>query len=265
MQHSALLNVMMKAARKAARQLVRDFGEVEKLQVSVKGPANFVTAADRKAEQTLRDELMTARPGYSFVGEEGGRIDGPDKTHTWYVDPLDGTTNFLHGIPQFAISIGLEREGTMIAGLVYNPVSDEMFLAERGKGAFLNDQRIRVSGRRSMQDAVVACGLPHRGRGDLALFRSEFMAVQEQVAGLRRFGAAALDLAFVAAGRLDIYWERNLQTWDMAAGILLVREAGGYATDCDGHDAMFATGHIAAGNETLLKELLKLLKNPGAA
>jgi len=264
MQHSALLNVMMKAARKAARQLVRDFGEVEKLQVSVKGPANFVTAADRKAEQTLRDELMTARPGYSFVGEEGGRIDGPDKTHTWYVDPLDGTTNFLHGIPQFAISIGLEREGTMIAGLVYNPVSDEMFLAERGKGAFLNDQRIRVSGRRSMQDAVVACGLPHRGRGDLALFRSEFMAVQEQVAGLRRFGAAALDLAFVAAGRLDIYWERNLQTWDMAAGILLVREAGGYATDCDGHDAMFATGHIAAGNETLLKELLKLLKNPGA-
>jgi myo-inositol-1(or 4)-monophosphatase len=265
MQHSALLNVMMKAARKAARQLVRDFGEVEKLQVSVKGPANFVTAADRKAEQTLRDELMAARPGYCFVGEEGGRIEGPDKTHTWYVDPLDGTTNFLHGIPQFAISIGLEREGTMIAALVYNPVSDEMFLAERGKGAFLNDQRIRVAGRRSMQDAVVACGLPHRGRGDLALFRTEFMAVQEQVAGLRRFGSAALDLAFVAAGRYDIYWERNLQSWDMAAGILLVREAGGYATDCDGHDAMFATGHIAAGNELLLKELLKLLKNPGAA
>src|SRR6188768_4032025 len=168
MLHSALLNVMMKAARKAARQLVRDFGEVEKLQVSVKGPANFVTAADRKAEQTLREELMAARPGYSFVGEEGGRIDGPDKTHTWYVDPLDGTTNFLHGIPQFAISIGLEREGTMIAGLVYNPVSDEMFIAERGKGAFLNDQRLRVAGRRSLQDAVVACGLPHRGRGDLA-------------------------------------------------------------------------------------------------
>lgn len=265
MQHSALLNVMMKAARKAARGLIRDFGEVEKLQVSVKGPANFVTAADRKAEQVLRDELMAARPGYCFVGEEGGRIEGPDKTHTWYVDPLDGTTNFLHGIPQFAVSIGLEREGTMIAGLVYNPVSDEMFLAERGKGAFLNDQRIRVAGRRSMADAVVACGLPHRGRGDLALFRSEFMAVQEQVAGLRRFGSAALDLAFVAAGRYDIYWERNLSSWDMAAGILLVREAGGYVTDCDGHDAMFHTGHIAAGNETLLKELLKLLKNPGAA
>jgi myo-inositol-1(or 4)-monophosphatase len=260
MQHSALLNVMMKAARKAARQLNRDFGEVEKLQVSVKGPANFVTAADRKAEQTLRDELMTARPGYSFVGEEGGRIDGPDKSHIWYVDPLDGTTNFLHGIPHFAISIGLEREGTMVAALVYNPVSDEMFVAERGKGAFVNDQRLRVAGRRTMEDAVVACGLPHRGRGGLAEFRTEFAAVQEQVAGLRRFGSAALDLAYIAAGRFDIYWERNLQSWDMAAGILLVREAGGYVTDCDGHDAMFAKGNIVAGNETLLKDLLTLLK-----
>lgn len=260
MLHSAILNVMMKAARKAARQLIRDFGEVEKLQVSVKGPANFVTAADRKAEQTLRDELMTARPGYSFIGEEGGQTDGPDKTHTWYVDPLDGTTNFLHGIPHFAISIGLEREGTMIAALVYNPVSDEMFIAEKGKGAFLNDQRIRVAGRRSMQDAVVACGLPHRGRGGLAEFRTEFAAVQEQVAGLRRFGSAALDLAYVAAGRLDIYWERNLSSWDMAAGILLVREAGGYINDCEGTDAMFAKGNIVAGNETLQKELLKLLK-----
>ena len=250
MQHSALLNVMMKAARKA----------VEKLQVSVKGPANFVTAADRKAEQTLRDELMTARPGYSFVGEEGGRVDGPDKSHTWYVDPLDGTTNFLHGIPHFSISIGLEREGVMVAALVYNPVSDEMFVAERGKGAFVNDQRLRVAGRRTMEDAVVACGLPHRGRGGLAEFRTEFAAVQEQVAGLRRFGSAALDLAYIAAGRFDIYWERNLQSWDMAAGILLVREAGGYVTDCDGHDAMFAKGNIVAGNETLLKELLTVLK-----
>jgi myo-inositol-1(or 4)-monophosphatase len=265
MQHSALLNVMMRAARKAARQLNRDFGEVEKLQVSVKGPANFVTAADRKAEQTLREELMAARPGYSFVGEEGGRIDGPDKSHTWYVDPLDGTTNFLHGIPHFAISIGLEREGTMVAALVYNPISDEMFVAEKGKGAFVNEQRLRVAGRRTMHDAVVACGLPHRGRGGLAEFRTEFAAVQEQVAGLRRFGSAALDLAFIAAGRFDIYWERNLQSWDMAAGILLVREAGGYVTDCDGTEAMFAKGHIAAGNETLLKELLAILKRTGVA
>jgi len=265
MQHSALLNVMMKAARKAARQLNRDFGEVEKLQVSIKGPANFVTAADRKAEQTLREELMAARPGYCFVGEEGGRIDGPDKSHTWYVDPLDGTTNFLHGIPHFSISIGLEREGTMVAALVYNPISDEMYVAERGKGAFLNDQRLRVAGRRTMHDAVVACGLPHRGRGGLAEFRTEFAAVQEQVAGLRRFGSAALDLAYVSAGRLDVYWERNLQSWDMAAGILLVREAGGYVTDCDGNEAMFTKGHICAGNETLLKELLAILKRTGAA
>ena len=265
MLHSALLNVMMKAARKAARGLIRDFGEVEKLQVSVKGPANFVTAADRKAEQVLRDELMAARPGYSFVGEEGGRIEGPDKTHTWYVDPLDGTTNFLHGIPQFAVSIGLEREGTLIAGLVYNPITDEMYLAERGKGAFLNDKRIRVAGRRSLQDAVVACGLPHRGRGGLAEFRTEFVAVQEQVVGLRRFGSAALDLAFIAAGRFDLYWERNLQSWDMAAGILIVREAGGYVSDCDGNDAMLTKGHIVAGNETLQKDLLKILKSTSAA
>jgi myo-inositol-1(or 4)-monophosphatase len=265
MLHSALLNVMMKAARKAARSLIRDFGEVEKLQVSVKGPANFVTAADRKAEQVLRDELMAARPGYSFFGEECGLIEGPDKTHTWHVDPLDGTTNFLHGIPQFAVSIGLERDGTLIAGLVYNPITDEMYLAERGKGAFLNDKRIRVAGRRSMQDAVVACGLPHRGRGGLAEFRTEFVAVQEQVAGLRRFGSAALDLAFIAAGRFDLYWERNLQPWDMAAGILIVREAGGYVSDCDGNDAMMTKGHIVAGNETLQKELLKILKSTGAA
>ena len=202
MLRSALLNVMMKAARKAARGLKRDFGEVEKLQVSMKGPANFVTAADRRAEQVLREELMTARPGYSFVGEEGGRIDGPDKTHTWLVDPLDGTTNFLHGIPQFAISIGLERDGVMVAGLVYNPVSDEMFIAERGKGAFLNDQRSawRRASAWPTRSWPAACRI--YGRGDLELFRGEFGAVQEKVAGLRRFGAAALDLAFIAAGPL---------------------------------------------------------------
>ena len=265
MLRSALLNVMMKAARKAARGLKRDYGEVENLQVSMKGPGNFVTAADRRAEQVLREELLTARPGYSFVGEEGGRIEGPDKTHTWLVDPLDGTTNFLHGIPQFAISIGLERDGVMVAGLVYNPISDEMFTAERGKGAFLHDQRLRVAARRHMADAVVACGLPHLGRGDLALFRGEFAAVQEKVAGLRRFGAAALDLAFIAAGRFDIYWERNLSPWDMAAGILLVREAGGFVTDCDGGEAMFEKKHIAAGNDTLHRELLRTLKDAAKA
>jgi myo-inositol-1(or 4)-monophosphatase len=257
------MNVMVKAARKAARGLARDFGEVEKLQVSMKGPANFVSAADRKAEQVLREELLAARPGYCFLGEEGGRSEGPDRTHTWIVDPLDGTTNFLHGIPQFSISIALEREGVVVAGLVYNPVSDEMFTAERGKGAFLNETRLRVANRQRLSDAVVACGLPHLGRGDLALFRAEFERVQEKVAGLRRFGSAALDLAFVAAGRFDIYWERNLSPWDMAAGLLLVREAGGYVTDCDGQDAIFTKGHIAAGNDTLHRELLKLLKEAG--
>ena len=265
MIHSALLNVMVKAARKAARGLIRDFGEVEKLQVSMKGPANFVSLADKRAEETIRQELLAARPGYSFLGEEGGRTEGADKTHTWIVDPLDGTTNFLHGIPHFAISIGLEREGTLVTGLVLNPITDELFLAERGKGAFLNDQRIRVAARKNMTDAVVSCGLPHHGRGDLELFRTEFCAVQEKVAGLRRFGAAALDLAFIAAGRFDIYWERNLSPWDMAAGTLLVREAGGYVTDLDDHDNMFATGGIIAGNPALHGELLKILKQSAKA
>lgn len=263
MLRSALLNVMVSAARKAARSLKRDFGEIEKLQVSLKGPGNFVTAADRKAEEILREELAKARPGYGFLGEEGGRVDGSDKTNTWIVDPLDGTTNFLHGIPQFAISIALERNDTIVAGLIYNPATDELFMGERGKGAFLNDQRLRVAGRQRLQDAVIACGLPHMGRGDLALFRAEFAVVQEKVAGLRRFGAAALDLAWVAAGRLDAYWERNLSSWDMAAGILLVREAGGFVTDTDGGDAMLTKGHIAAGNETMHRELVRLLK--GAA
>jgi len=260
MHHSALLNVMIAAARKAARALKRDFGELEKLQVSLKGPANFVTAADRRAEETLHAELMKARPGYSFLGEEGGRREGADKTHTWIVDPLDGTTNFLHGIPQFAISIGLEREGTVVAGLIYNPANDEMFIAERGKGAFLNEQRIRVAGRKRLADAVVACGLPHIGRGDPVLARKETNAVQERVTGLRRFGAAALDLAWIAAGRLDGYWERDLKPWDMAAGLLMVREAGGFVSDCDGGDEMFSKGHIAAGNEAIQKELLSALK-----
>ena len=169
MLRSALLNVMIKAARKAGRTLKRDFGEVEHLQVSLKGPANFVTAADRKAEEILREELSTARPGYGFLGEEGGRHEGTDKTHTWVVDPLDGTSNFVHGIPHFAISIALEREGTVVAGVIYNPANDDLFTAERGKGAFLNDTRLRVAARRRLADAVIGCGLPHLGRGDLAL------------------------------------------------------------------------------------------------
>ncbi len=241
MLRSALINVMVAAARKAARGLKRDFGELEQLQVSLKGPGNFVCAADHRAETVLREELGRARPGYSFLGEEGGKLEGTDKTHTWIVDPLDGTTNFLHGIPQFAISIGLEREGTIIAGVIYNPANDELFTAERGKGAFLNEQRLRVAGRRRLAEAVVACALPHQGRG-----------------------AASLDLAWTAAGRLDAYWERNLSPWDMAAGILMVREAGGFATDLEGKDAMFASGDILAGNDTMHRELLVLLKQAAA-
>ena len=265
MHHSALLNVMIAAARKAARTLKRDFGEVENLQVSLKGPANFVTAADRRAEEILRQELGKARPGYSFLGEESGRHEGADKTHTWIVDPLDGTTNFLHGIPHFAISIALERSGTIVAGVIYNPVTDELYTAERGKGAFLNDTRLRVAARKRLADAVIACGLPHYGRGDLALNRKEIAAVQGKVAGLRRFGAAALDLAFVAAGRFDAYWERDLSPWDMAAGLILVREAGGFVTDLDGGEVMFAKSHIMAGNETMQRELLGLLQAAGNA
>jgi myo-inositol-1(or 4)-monophosphatase len=263
MLRSALLNVMIKAARQAARTLKRDFGEVEHLQVSLKGPGNFVTAADRKAEEILCEELAKARPGYGFLGEEGGRREAADKTHTWIVDPLDGTTNFLHGIPQFSISIGLEREGIVVAGLIYNPANDEMFTAERGKGAFLNDKRLRVAGRQRLGDALIACGLPHYGRGDLALNGKEMAAVQERVAGLRRFGSAALDLAWIAAGRFDGYWERGLSPWDVAAGILLVREAGGFVTDLDGSDAMLAKGDIIAGNETIHRELLHLLQGAG--
>jgi myo-inositol-1(or 4)-monophosphatase len=260
MLRSALLNVMTAAARKAGRSLKRDYGEVENLQVSLKGPADFVSAADRRAEEILYAELSKARPGYGFLGEEGGRRDGEDRSHCWIVDPLDGTTNFLHGIPQFAISIALEREGVAVAGVIYNPANEELFLAERGKGAFLNDQRLRVAARRRLADAVVACGVPHFGRGDLALFRSELAAVQEKVAGLRRFGAAALDLAWVAAGRFDAFWERDLSPWDMAAGILLVREAGGFATDLDGGDSPLTRRQVIAGNEFLHKTLLALLK-----
>jgi len=263
MHHSPLLNVMIAAARKTARALKRDFGELEKLQVSLKGPANFVSSADRRAEETLYQELSRARPGYSFLGEEAGSRDGADKSNRWIVDPLDGTTNFLHGIPQFAISIALEREGAVVAGLIYNPAVDEMFIAEKGKGAFMNEQRIRVAGRKRLAESVIACGLPHRGRGDLALGRRETSAVQEHVAGLRRFGAAALDLAWVAAGRLDGYWERDIQPWDMAAGLIVLREAGGFVSDCDGGEDMFAKGHIAAGNDAIHKELLRVLK--GAA
>jgi myo-inositol-1(or 4)-monophosphatase len=260
MVHSALLNVMIAAARKTARALKRDFGEIEKLQVSLKGPGNYVSAADKRAEETLYAELSKARPGYGFIGEEGGRREGADKTHTWIVDPLDGTTNFLHGVPHFAISIALERDDALVAGVVYNPITDEMFVAEKGKGAFLNEHRIRVGARRELKDALVACGLPHPNRGDLALNGREITAMQTKVGALREYGAAALDLAFVAAGRFDAYWERDLAAWDLAAGIVLVREAGGFISDLDGGESMLDKGHIVAGNESTQREALRVLK-----
>src|SRR5271170_1275369 len=260
MLHSAILNVMTKAARRAGRSLKRDLGEIERLQVSLKGPRNFVTAADRRAEEMVHEELAKARPDYGFLGEEGGAREGSDKSHRWIVDPLDGTTNFLHGIPHFAVAIALERNGAIVAGLVYNPANDDLFIAEHGKGAFLNDRRIRVAARQRLADAVVACGLPHYGRGDLAVARNEIAAAQQHFAGLRRYGAAALDLAWIAAGRLDAYWERDLSPWDLAAGTILVREAGGFVSDLEGHGAILTKAQIAAGNDTMHRELLRLLK-----
>ena len=260
MPASALMNVMVAAARKAGRSLARDFGEVENLQVSVKGPANFVSAADHKAEDIIFKELAKARPGYGFLMEERGEIEGDDKTHRWIVDPLDGTTNFLHGIPHFAISIGLERDGVMVAGVIYNPATDELFTAEKGKGAFLNDRRrLRVAGRKTLGDAVVVMGIPHRGRPGHPRFLDEMTTVMMEVAGLRRSGSAALDMAYVAAGRYDGYWERGLKPWDLAAGMVLVREAGGLVTDIDGGDGIFTRGDVLAGNSGILKALTPLL------
>jgi myo-inositol-1(or 4)-monophosphatase len=261
MIRSPLITVITDAVMKASRALKRDFGEVENLQVSRKGPGDFVSAADRRAEQILRDALEKARPGYGFVLEEGGIVEGTDKSHRWHVDPLDGTTNFLHGVPQFAISVGLERDGQIVAGVIYDPIKDEIFIAERGKGAYLNNRRIRVAARAEMADALVGCGMPHIGRGDHGRFLREASVVMAHAGGLRRFGSAALDLAYVACGRLDVFWERDLNSWDMAAGIVLIREAGGYISDAAGGPDPLSAGDIACGNEILHRELLKLLKS----
>lgn len=257
--HSATLTVMVNAARKAGRRLTRDFNEVENLQVSKKGPADFVSAADVKAEETVRAELEHARPGYCFVMEESGETEGPDKTHRWIVDPLDGTTNFLHGLPHFAISIALEREGELVAAVIYNPITEELFTAEKGKGAHLNDKRLRVSARRNMSEALFATGIPFSGRPGHAQFQNELATIMGQVAGIRRFGSAALDLAFVAAGRYDGFWERGLNIWDIAAGILIVREAGGIVMDTEGQRRTLETGNIVATNGELNKPLTDLL------
>lgn len=258
---SPLITVMTAAAQKAGRRLVRDFGEVENLQVSRKGPADFVSNADHMAEKILVDELTKARPKYGFLVEEKGEIPGADTSNRWIIDPLDGTTNFLHGLPHFAISIALERDGQIEAGLVYAPVADEMFWAERGKGAFLGHRRLRVSGRRDASESLFATGIPYKGSGrPIESFYAQLQAVAAISSGVRRLGAAALDLAYIAAGRYEGYWEEGLKPWDIAAGIVLVKEAGGFVSDMTGGTDMMATGGIIAGNDALHPALTKMLK-----
>jgi myo-inositol-1(or 4)-monophosphatase len=257
---SPTLNVMVSAVRKAARQIRRDFNEVEQLQVSRKGAADFVSQSDLAAEKILREELTKARPDYGFVLEESGEVKGKDTEHRWHVDPIDGTTNFIHGVPHFCISVGLERAGSPIAGVIYNPVSDELYIAERGKGAFLNDKRLRVSGRREMGIGLFATGLNLGPHGNPKLFYAQYEAITTVSAGIRRFGSAALDLAYVAAGRYDGFWEIGLSSWDTCAGIVMVREAGGQVTDMAGGGDVLGRNGIIAGNQELHPQLLKALK-----
>ena len=262
MIRSALMTVMTNAAIKAGRGLKRDFGEIEQLQVSMKGPGDFVSLADKRSEKTIYEELAKARPGYGFVMEESGRIEGTDKSHTWHIDPLDATTNFLHAIPIFAISIALEREGQIVAGVIYNPADDDMYVTEKGQGAWGANRRLRVAQRTELSQALIGCGIPHLGKAaEHPLFKAELAAVMTRVVNVRRLGCAALDLAYVAAGRFDAFWERGLNSWDIAAGSLLIREAGGFVTDADGGPDFLRTRSICGGNEIMHRDLLALLKS----
>jgi myo-inositol-1(or 4)-monophosphatase len=262
--HSGLITVMQKAARKAAPKLRRDFGEVDALQVSRKGPADFVSAADKIAERTILDELRHARPDWGILAEEGGSVEGDPTKPRWVVDPIDGTSNFLHSIPHFAISIAVEEpkpsgRHEVVAGLVYQPLTDESFWAEKGRGTWLHDRRLRVSSRRDITEALIATGMPFKGHGNFAEWEKIFRSVGPEVAGIRRLGSAALDLAWVAAGRFDGFWETDLQRWDVAAGELLVREAGGFVTDFRGADQAQEKGQWLAANDGLQPRLLKLI------
>ena len=260
MAGSANLNVMMKVARQAGRGLLKDFGEVENLQVSRKGPGDFVSRADKRAEEVIREELMAARPSYGFLGEEDGEIAGEDPTRRWIVDPLDGTTNFLHGLGHWAVSIALEHKGQIVAGVVYDPVKDEMFYAEKGFGAFVNEARLRVSGRNRVADGLFATGLPFSGRADLPETLQDLARLLPVCTGVRRFGAAALDLAYVAAGRYDGFWERRLHAWDMAAGIVIAREAGAIVEPLNPQGDILADGEIILANNEIFESFAKIIR-----
>lgn len=257
--HSALITIMDRAARKAAPRIRRDFGEVSALQVSRKGPSDFVSNADRTAERAIVEELQKGRPDWGLVLEETNDIEGADGAPTWIVDPIDGTSNFIHSIPHFAVSIAAQREGRIVAGVVYQPLTDELFWAEEGRGAYLHHERLRVSARRELGDALVATGIPYRGHGDFGEWDAICQAVAPEVAGIRRFGSAALDLAWVAAGRFDGFWERHLSRWDVAAGVLLVREAGGFVSDYRGGEKRILEGEIIAASGALHSKLHKLV------
>src|SRR5262245_46197213 len=250
---SPTVTVMMDAARAAGRRLIRDFGEVENLQVSRKGPSDFVSAADQKAEEIIRKSLEKTRPGYGFLLEEGGEVKGTDKTHRFIVDPRDGTLNFLHGIPHFGISSALEREGKLRAGVVFDPMRNEMFWAEEGQGAWLENKRLRVASRKKLNETVVVTGIPQLGNDGFEKFVDEMVAVRNEVAAIRRLGSASLDLAWVAAGRLDAYWERGLSLWDIAAGFVLVQEAGGTIVGLNKSDAR--KGDFVVGNVSIAPKI----------
>ncbi len=258
---SPIFIVMERAARKAARSLLHDFGEVEQLQVSMKGPADFVSTADLSAERIVKSELRRARPAFGFLAEEGGAEPGEDPRHRWLIDPLDGTTNFLHGIPHFCISIALERDGEIVAGLVYDPMRDEMFSGEKGVGAFVNDRRLRVSARRNLAESVIGTGIPFRERGDHPRYLKLLETVMGHTAGVRRMGAAALDLCYVAAGRFDGFFEFGLSPWDVAAGLVIVREAGGFVSEIEGGNDPLTRGSVLATNSHLLGPLGRLLRD----
>ena len=260
MQGSANLNLMIKAARKAGRTLVKDFREVENLQVSAKGPGDFVSRADRESERLIKEELMGARPTYGWLGEETGAQDGQDPTRRWIVDPLDGTTNFLHGMPHWAVSIALEHKGEIVSAVVYDAAKDELFWAEKGAGAWMNDRRMRVSGRRELHEAVFATGVPFGAKSTLPAMLQDLARLMPACAGVRRWGAASLDLAYVAAGRFDGYWERELNEWDIAAGLLLVREAGGFVSAIRDGDDPLQKGAVICGNEALFEPFRKIIR-----